>query len=155
MPPRFREIYRGYELEVEPDGVGYLSAKPIQADLPIFPNESESARLTRARTGNCQGRGGSPARTILMRRWNTPIGLEFYGGTGGRRIPASAARGNSPAQRGPVGSKAAGLQLLYCDPSALKELPPLRAKATFLISIKALETHTYYTSKGDPLLASQ
>jgi len=37
MPHRFREIYRGYEIEVEPDCRGhYLSARPVRADLPIL-----------------------------------------------------------------------------------------------------------------------
>lgn len=37
MPLQFREVYRGYEVEVEADGGGhYLSAWPRHPELPIL-----------------------------------------------------------------------------------------------------------------------
>ena len=39
MAPTFREVYRGYEVKLEPDGGGhYLSARPLRPDLPILSN---------------------------------------------------------------------------------------------------------------------
>ena len=50
MAVPLREVYRGYAIEVEPDGGGhYLSAKPTGPDLPILSHSRVRVLCSQAR----------------------------------------------------------------------------------------------------------